>query len=97
MRTCPSIRRPCVATTRRWMLGAEPGPGWSPGPGFATTQTRLVVATLRAGVESGAIRRCKPLAVGDTAARLAPRLAPDLTPAQGRLIGGQVLSLGAPQ
>src|SRR5438552_17041403 len=54
----------------------------------ATPQTRFVVATLRAGVKSGAGGCCKPLVVPSTTARLAPTPAPDLAPAQGRLIHG---------
>jgi len=48
---------------------------------LATQQTHEFAATLRAGVAFGASRRCKPLVVNNTTARLAPCPAPKSTPA----------------
>ena len=48
---------------------------------LATPQTPECAATLRAGAALGAFRRCKPLVVNDTTARLAPWPAPKAAPA----------------
>ncbi|SCC93337.1 hypothetical protein THIX_30565 [Thiomonas sp. X19] len=57
-----------------------------PLPSLTTPQTPRLGATLREGGLGSALRRCKPLAVHSTAARLAPCTASAQSPVAGEEI-----------